>query len=81
MEAFRHLDQGVRWLTQRNAAFREVSATLAELMVHIGLMSSIAEKWPEEVQENWDQKVRQIQRRAEKEIREIQSFAEYYDEP
>jgi len=54
---------------------------LAELMVHIGLMSSIAEKWPEEVQENWDQKVRQIQRRAEKEIREIQSFAEYYDEP
>jgi len=49
-------------------------------MVHIGLMSSVAERWPEDVQENWDQRVTQIRRRAERDIREIQGFAEYYDE-
>jgi hypothetical protein len=52
---------------------------MMELVVHVGLMNSVAGRWPEEVQENWDEKVRAIRERAEQEIVEIQEFAEFYD--
>ena len=43
-------------------------------------MSSVAGNWPATVQENWADKVDGIIERAEQDIREVQQFAEAFDE-
>lgn len=66
--------------SEAESDFREVAADLAELMATVGLLDSICQTWPENVQENWQrEKVKlrgQIQQRSE----ELQLFAEAYDE-
>jgi hypothetical protein len=43
-------------------------------------MSSIANNWPDDVQENWSDKVDGMIARAEQDIQEVQQFAEAFDE-
>lgn len=59
--------------------FRQLTADLAELAVNAGLVNSVIGHYPEEVQNNWDEKLAEIRRWANNEILEIQSFAEAFD--
>jgi hypothetical protein len=67
-------------ISKRHEQFKLLASTLAELTVHVGLMSSVANNWPENVQDNWTDKVDGMIERAEQDIREVQQFAEAFDE-
>ena len=61
--------------------FRALVITAAELLVNVGLMDSVSQNWPEVVQENWDERVTNLIHNLQREMGEIQDFAEAFDDP
>jgi len=53
----------------------------ADLMVNVGIIDSVRVHWPEEIQANWDEKIRSIRRMIYDQIYEVQEFASSYDQP
>ena len=51
-----------------------------ELMVSMGLMGSIMDRYPEDVRENWDERMVRYTEWARRQTEEIQSFGESWDE-
>ena len=51
-----------------------------ELAVNVGLMTSISDRWPRHVQENWMEWIIDTEKLLRAKIAEAQSFAEYFDD-
>ena len=61
--------------------YRALCVTAIELLVNVGLMDSVSSAWPEQVQENWEEKLDTLILRLQQETEEIQAFAEAFDDP
>lgn len=59
---------------------RELSADLVDLAVNAGIMGSIMNRYPLEVQEGWDERIAEIRSWVQDQTRQIQQFGEAYDE-
>ena len=59
--------------------FKDVCNTAMELCVNIGLFTTVASHWPEEVRGNWEQRLKETNEWMHKQIEEVQSFAEAFD--
>lgn len=66
---------------ERSQEFRELAADAVELLIHVGLMNSVAAQWPEEVQRNWTQKMGIMREWIKDQVVEVQQFTEAYDDP
>lgn len=58
---------------------RELSGDLVELAVNIGLMGSVMPQMPDEVQENFVERVTEIREWVREQTRQIQEFGSAYD--
>jgi predicted secreted protein len=63
----------------RQDLFRDLVYNCAELTVHVGMVGSIAHRWPDQVQENWREKLQGMIEWANQQIEEVQQFAEAFD--
>lgn len=63
----------------REELFRDLTHNVMELCVHVGLFNSVADSWPEHVRENWVSKIQAQIEWVNKEIEEVQQFAEHFD--
>ena len=59
---------------------RELCADLVDLAVNAGIMGSIMNRYPLEVQEGWDERIAEIRSWVQDQTRQIQQFGEAYDE-
>jgi hypothetical protein len=57
-----------------------LSADLVDLAVNAGIMGSIMNRYPLEVQEGWDERIAEIRSWVQDQTRQIQQFGEAYDE-
>jgi len=60
--------------------WRELVLTAAELVVNLGLMSSVMGQYPEHVREGLDERMTHMVGVMEQEIIAVQDFGEAYDE-
>ena len=60
--------------------FRDLCHNVMEMCVHIGLFNAVAHAWPTHVQENWTARLQTQIQWVNRQIEEIQMFAEAYDE-
>ena len=65
---------------QNQELFRTLCAAAMGYCVNAGIISSIAGRWPEHVQNNWRQKLRTVTAELLRETKEVQDFAEAYDD-
>lgn len=59
--------------------FRELAGDIAETLVCVGLIDSISGSWPEDVQERWQEKLKEMREWAHLQSAEAQQFASAYD--
>lgn len=59
---------------------RELSADLVDLAVNAGIMGSIMGRYPQEVQDGWDERIAEIRSWVQDQTRQIQQFGEAYDD-
>ena len=59
---------------------RELSADLVDLAVNVGIMGSVMDRYPQEVQDGWDERIAEIRSWVSDQTRQIQQFGEAYDE-
>ena len=64
----------------QHESYKEISITAVELAVNVGLMTSISDRWPRHVQENWMEWIIDTEKLLRAKIAEAQSFAEYFDD-
>jgi hypothetical protein len=64
----------------RDEIYHDLQHSVMELMVNVGLFNTVADAWPNEVQEQWVMKIQAQIEWAQSEIAEVQSFAEHFDE-
>lgn len=60
--------------------FKEVCHDLVHLMVMMGLLGSVIHQYPEEVQENFRERLSMVSEWANSQSDELQSFGESWDE-
>jgi len=63
----------------REDLFRDLTHNVMELCIHVGLFNAVAAGWPEHVRENWIQRIQSQIEWVNKEIEEVQQFAEHFD--
>ena len=61
-------------------AYKRLAMELIELLISVGLMSSVMPQMPEDVQQNWDEKIEGMILWARQQTGEVQQFGEAYDE-
>jgi hypothetical protein len=59
--------------------FHELCIEAITLTINVGLLDSVSNRWPDEVQEAWIERMQQIRMRLSREIEEVQEFASSYD--
>lgn len=59
--------------------FRDVCNTAMELCVNMGLFSAVSQHWPEDVRQNWEERMKATNEWLHTQIEEVQSFAEAFD--
>jgi hypothetical protein len=59
--------------------FKDLVHNQAELAVNVGIIGSIAHRWPAEVQGNWQDKIQSIIERTNQDIEEVLQFAQAFD--
>lgn len=59
--------------------FEELQKTAIELLVTVGLFMTVVDAWPEHVQENFGEKIDYLTGNLQREIEEMQQFAEAFD--
>lgn len=59
--------------------FRELAADFADTLVCVGLVDSVSESWPTEVQERWRERLGEMREWAQRQTQEAQEFASSYD--
>ena len=59
---------------------RELAHSSIECLVTVNLIGSVIQRYPEEVQENFKEKVMQLTANIERETQEFQAFAEAFDD-
>jgi hypothetical protein len=62
-----------------NESFRELTHEVMELLISIGIISSVAGRWPEEVQDSWENRISDLRDYARNQTTEAQLFASSYD--
>lgn len=60
-------------------AHRELRINSIDLLVNVGIISSLMPRWPEDVQENWIDELRQMSERLDDMTRTAQEFASALD--
>jgi hypothetical protein len=60
--------------------FEAVTLELSALNVTLGIIGSISERWPPEVQEQWEERLDTIKDWATEQMQEAQMFAASWDE-
>lgn len=60
--------------------YEQLALRSSELAINAWLMGAAASGWPLVVQEQWDERIEGLIGKLEQEIREIQAFAEAFDE-
>ena len=63
----------------RDELFHDLQHNVMELLVNVGLFQTVADAWPQIVQEQWVMKIQAQVEWAQGEIAEVQAFAEYFD--
>ncbi len=59
--------------------FKDVCSTAMELCVNMGLFCTVSPHWPEEVRQNWEERMKTVNVWLHGQIEEVQSFAEAFD--
>jgi hypothetical protein len=59
--------------------FHDLCIEAITLTINVGILDSVSERWPEEVQERWVERMGEIKQRLSQEIAEVQEFASSYD--
>lgn len=59
--------------------FKSTCTTGMDLFINLGLITSISSQWPEEVQDNWTQRLEHIEEYLVDQTREAQEFASALD--
>jgi len=59
---------------------RELAADCIEMLVNVGIIDSISDRWPPEVQDNWRQKIEQLRDNVNSTTAEVQEFASTWDD-
>jgi hypothetical protein len=67
-------------VSEGEEAYSEMCMAFMELMVSMGLLGSIMDRYPEDVQENFDERVTRYTEWARRQTAEIQEFGESWDE-
>jgi hypothetical protein len=57
-----------------------MTLSLMSVAVHAGIMNSVADHWPEETQRSWSDKLNNIAKYCDQQVREIHLFAESFDQ-
>lgn len=60
-------------------AYAELRENAVDLLVNVGIISSIRERWPEEVQQNWINELQGMSERLTDDLRVAQEFASGLD--
>lgn len=60
-------------------AFQELQHCAVDLLINVGIISSLRERWPEEVQQNWINELHDMKERMDDEVRVAQEFASALD--
>jgi hypothetical protein len=60
-------------------AHRELRISSIDLLVNVGIISSLMPRWPEDVQRNWVDEVQQMTEKLDDMIRTAQEFASALD--
>jgi hypothetical protein len=76
----RPVSRGRSDLPRHDELFNELCVATMELTVNVGIISSIADRWPEEVQDNWCDKLEEAITWARRQMGEVQEFATSWDE-
>jgi hypothetical protein len=59
--------------------FNKLCIEAIMLCINVGIMDSVSDRWTDEVQSNWRERIENITSRLSQEIAEVQAFAESYD--
>lgn len=59
--------------------FQALCIAAIELVVNVGIMDSISDRWPDEVKDNWDARMENLTERMQQETEEIQQFGVAFD--
>jgi hypothetical protein len=65
---------------ERQERIAELGHISIDLLVTINLIGSVIERYPEEIQDNFTQKVESLSKNLYRETEEFQSFAESWDD-
>jgi hypothetical protein len=60
--------------------YQEMCHAFIELIVSVGLLGSIIHQYPEEVQENYEERIVRYTTWATRQIEEVQQFGESWDD-
>lgn len=60
-------------------AYRDLCEASIGLLVNVGIISSIRERWPDDAQENWVREVQNMTEKLEDHTRTAQEFASSFD--
>ena len=66
-------------MEKQHELVKEAAVEFVELLINVGIINSISESWPEQVQENWCHRLGDMVKFASNQIREVQEFASAYD--
>lgn len=58
---------------------RELAADCIEMLVNVGIIDSISERWPEAVQERWHERIDMLRQNINQTTAEVQEFASAWD--
>ena len=59
--------------------FRELCGDVMEMVVTVGMVDSVSERWPDDVQESWAERVQMIRKSLQQHTEEVHQFATSYD--
>ena len=67
-------------LVERRERIVELGHVSIDLLVTVNLIGSVIERYPEEIQENFEEKVTALSKNLYREMEEFQGFAESWDD-
>jgi len=67
-------------MTEQENQVRELAGDAIELLINVGIIDSIADRWPDEVRDEWMSKIWSISEFMRRQIGEIQEFASAWDD-
>lgn len=60
-------------------AFKALRESTIDLLINVGLIMTLSDKWPEEVQKRFAGKLDTVTGELRREMGEVQDFGQYFD--